>query len=122
MVRPWKPPSAATITGRSGPWQRRTSLIAASLASVPELAKKTRPSPPSRSSRRSASLISPSCRNRLDVWATWATWRLTASTRAGWACPSELTAIPAIMSRYSRPSASQTRQPSPRLMATGGTP
>src|SRR5579875_3727930 len=44
MVRPWNPPSAATITGRDGPWRRRTSLSAASLASVPVLAKNTRPS------------------------------------------------------------------------------
>ena len=44
MVRPWKPSSAATITGRDGPWWRRTSLSAASLASVPELVKNTRPS------------------------------------------------------------------------------
>ena len=122
MVRPWKLRSAATITGRPGPAMRRTSLIAASLASAPELAKKTRPSAPSRARMRSASSISRSCRNRLEVCATSATWRLTASTMAGWACPSELTAIPAIRSRYSRPSASRTRQPCPRLMASGGTP
>ena len=48
--------------------------------------------------------------------------RDTASTSAGWACPSELTAMPAIRSRYSLPSASQTRAPSPRVSATGGTP
>ena len=45
MVRPWKLRSAATITGRPGPAMRRTNLTAASLASVPEFAKKTRPSP-----------------------------------------------------------------------------
>jgi hypothetical protein len=50
------------------------------------------------------------------------TWRLTASMTAGWAWPSELTAMPAMRSVYSRPSASQTRQPSPRTSASGGTP
>ena len=41
MVRPWKEPSAATRWVRP---VRRVSLKAASLASVPELVKKTRPS------------------------------------------------------------------------------
>ena len=40
MVRPWKEPSAATRWVRP---VRRVSLNAASLASVPELVKKTRP-------------------------------------------------------------------------------
>ena len=40
MVRPWKEPSAATRWVRP---VRRVSLKAASLASVPELVKKTRP-------------------------------------------------------------------------------
>ena len=103
--------------------------MAASLASVPELAKNTRPPPvppgkvaPSRLSSRSASATSPSCTNRLEVWARVATCLLTASTTAGWACPSELTAIPANMSVYSRPSASQTRHPAPRASASGGSP
>ena len=125
-VRPWKLFSAATMTGRPAPWRRRTTLTAASLASVPEFAKKTRPSAgppalPSRPSSRSASATSPSCRNRLDVCAMLFTWRVTASVTAGCACPSALTAMPAIRSVYSRPSASQTRQPWPRTRATGGT-
>ena len=41
MVRPWKAPSAATTWVRP---VRRVSLNAASLASVPELVKKTLPS------------------------------------------------------------------------------
>jgi len=103
--------------------------MAASLASVPELAKNTRPRPvlpgvlaPSRLSSRSASATSPSCTNRLEVWARSRTCLLTASMIAGWACPSELTAIPANMSVYSRPSASQTRHPSPRASASAGMP
>ena len=44
MVRPWKPWSAATMTGAALPCLRRTTLSAASLASVPELQKKTRAS------------------------------------------------------------------------------
>ena len=50
------------------------------------------------------------------------TWRVTASVMAGWAWPSALTAMPAIRSVYSRPSASQTWQPLPRASATGGMP
>ena len=42
MVRPWKPCSAATSWVRP---VRRVSLNAASLASVPELVKKTLPGP-----------------------------------------------------------------------------
>ena len=44
MVRPWKEPSAATRWVRP---VRRVSLKAASLASVPELVKNTRPGLPS---------------------------------------------------------------------------
>ncbi len=38
-VRPWKPPRKATIPGR--PVTRRANLSAASIASLPELRKKT---------------------------------------------------------------------------------
>ena len=113
--RPWKPPSAATMTRRllSG-WARRTTLTAASLASVPELARNTLPSgAPSRPSSRSASSTCGSCRNRLEACASRLTWRLTASVSAGWAWPSALTAMPAIRSVYCRPSTSQTWLPRP---------
>ena len=54
MVRPWKAPSAATTLVRP---VRRASLIAASLASAPELAKNTfGPAAPARTSSRSAEL------------------------------------------------------------------
>ena len=45
-VRPWNAPSKVSVRKRSGwpstEWRRRAILIAASLASAPELAKKTR--------------------------------------------------------------------------------
>jgi hypothetical protein len=50
------------------------------------------------------------------------TWLLTASASVSWAWPRELTAMPAMKSRYSLPSASQARQPRPATSATGGTP
>ena len=100
MVRPWKLFSAATITGRDGPWWRRTSFSAASLASVPELARNTLPSLPSNASSRSARVTSGSCRNRLEVCAIACTWRVTAAVSAGWAWASALTAMPAMRSVY----------------------
>ncbi len=51
-MRPWNEPSATTMRVRP---VRRVALNAASLASVPELVKKTRPSWPTRSSSFSAS-------------------------------------------------------------------
>ena len=49
-------------------------------------------------------------------------WVVTASTRAGWAWPSALTAMPPKKSTYSRPSSSQTWAPSPRTSASRGGP
>ena len=95
-MRPWKAPSAATTDGRP---VRRTILKAASFASAPELAKKTRPSRPVRASSRSASRSDGSLATRLDVWPSVATWVDTAWTTAGWACPRALTAMPATRSR-----------------------
>src|SRR3970282_1463823 len=43
----------------------------------------------------------------------------TAFTTAGWQWPRLTAAIPATKSRYSRPSSSQTRQPSPLTSVTG---
>ena len=45
MVRPWKAPSRARTRGLAGPPWRRAILKAASLASVPELARKALESP-----------------------------------------------------------------------------
>ena len=56
-MRPWNSPSKLTISGAAmpRPWAcLRAILIAHSIASVPELAKKTRP-PRLDSERRSAS-------------------------------------------------------------------
>ena len=99
IVRPWKLCSAATITGRSWPCARRTSLIAASFASVPELVKNTRPSMPSSPTSRSASSTCRSCRNRFEVCVSVLACRVIASTMAGCACPSALTAMPPMRSR-----------------------
>ena len=100
MVRPWKLWSAATMTGLFlALCLRRTTLSAASLASVPELQKKTRVSACSRPCSRSARSTPGSWRNRLLVWAIFFTWSLTALTIAGCAWPSAETAMPAIRSR-----------------------
>ena len=98
-VRPWKPSSAATThVRRAG--AGRASLSAASLASVPELQKNTRPpARPSRPSSRSASATPGSCTKRLEVCARVATWRVTASTSAGCAWPRDVTAMPPSRSR-----------------------
>ena len=68
MVRPWKAPSAATTWVRP---VRRVSLNAASLASAPELVKKTLPGPPASergASSRSASAICGSVAKKLETW------------------------------------------------------
>src|SRR5262249_125687 len=49
-------------------------------------------------------------------------WGVAGARAGGWAWPRELSAMPAMRSVYSLPSASQTRQPSPRTSASGGTP
>ena len=123
IERPWKPPSPATTVPRP---VRRASLNAASFASVPELAKNTRPprvpAGSSSASSRSARRTVGSFMTRLLVCPSTATWALTAPTTAGCACPSALTAIPATRSRYSRPASSQTRVPRPRTRVSGGVP
>ena len=66
MVRPWKPPSAATMWVRP---VRRVSLNAASLASVPELEKNTRPlRRRAASSSRSASSTCGSLAKKFETW------------------------------------------------------
>ena len=124
MVRPWKDPSAATSRVRP---VRRVSLRAASLASVPELLKNTRPvsdplDHPSRPRSRSASSTCGSVLKKLETWPRVDSWAVTASTRAGWACPRVLTAMPPSRSTYSLPSVSHTRAPRPRDSASAGGP
>jgi hypothetical protein len=68
MVRPWKLPSATTTWVRP---VRRVSLNAASLASVPELVKKTLPAPgpwPSRVRSFSASSTCGALVKKLEMW------------------------------------------------------
>ena len=98
MVRPWKPPSAATMRVRP---VRRDSLTAASIASVPELAKKTAEpdGAPATSSSRSASSTCAVVVKKLETCTSRAAWALTAATTAGCAWPSTLTAMPASRSR-----------------------
>ncbi len=119
MVRPWKAPSAATRRVRP---VRRVSLSAASLASAPELAKKTLPVAGTRASSRSASSTCGWEVKKLETWPRVDSWAVTASTRAGWAWPSALTAMPPSRSTYSLPSASHTWVPSPRVSTSFGGP
>jgi hypothetical protein len=95
IVRPWNPPSAATTPVRP---VRRDSLNAASLASAPELAKKTRPGRPASDSNRSASVTAAGCAYRLETCPSVAICSDTAATMAGCACPNALTAMPPMRS------------------------
>ena len=120
MVRPWKPPSATTTWVRP---VRRVSLNAASLASAPELARKTLPGPaPTRRSSVSASSTWGPEVKKLEMWPSVDICSVTAATSAGWAWPRVLTAIPPSRSTYSLPSASHTWAPSPRTRASLGGP
>jgi len=58
--------------------------------------------------------------NRLDTWSSVWAWCEIASATTGWAWPRPVTARPERKSRYSRPSVSQSRLPSPRTKVTGG--
>ena len=82
MVRPWKPPLVATTWVRP---VRRESLNAASLASAPELAKKTRPGRPASANSSSARATGGSATKRLETCPRVATCFDTAATTAGWA-------------------------------------
>ncbi len=119
MVRPWKPPDAATMCVRP---VSRPILKAASTASAPELEKYTRPVRPKSARRRSASATGGSAVKRLETWPRVAIWSETARTTAGWAWPRAFTAMPPTKSTYSLPSASQTLAPSPRTSGMRGVP
>ncbi len=70
IVRPWKASSSTTISGSSmpRPWAcLRTSLIASSTASAPELQRNALP-PRLDSQSRCASWARLSLRNRLEAW------------------------------------------------------
>ena len=96
MVRPWKLPSAATMVVRP---VRRVALKAASFASVPELVKNTLPSAPISSSSFSASSICGVDVKKFETCPRVVSCVVTASTIAGWAWPSALTAMPPSRSR-----------------------
>ena len=117
MVRPWKDPSAVTTSGRP---VSRLILNAASLASAPELQKKTRPGRPARSSSRSASSSPGSCMARLETCPSFAAWRGDRLDDLRVRVAEDVVAMPPSRSMYSRPSTSQTVAPAPRTSATGG--
>ena len=98
----------------------RLTLNAASLASAPELQKKTRPGRPASSSSRSARATPGSCMARLETCPSFAAWVVIASTTLGWAWPRIVVAMPPSRSVYSRPSTSRTVAPVPESSATGG--
>jgi hypothetical protein len=103
---------------------RRASLKAASLASVPELVKKTlEPAGAMLSARSfSARAICVGLVKKFETCPRVASWLEITEVTNGWACPRALTAIPPSRSRYSLPSASQTRQPAPRTRTRWGVP
>lgn len=119
MVRPWKPPSVATMCVRP---VIRPILKAASTASVPELQKSTRPGLPDSCSSRSARATVGSATKKLETWPRVAICSETARTTAGCAVPRALTAMPPRKSRYALPSASQKVAPSPRTNGSRGVP
>jgi hypothetical protein len=64
----------------------RTSLMAASIPSVPELPKKTRYPPPTLATRRSArERVGSWVKSEKQTWAKRSAWALTASKTLGWA-------------------------------------
>ena len=115
-VRPWKPPSSATIRAR--PVALRATLSAASFASAPELQKNAcAPPPGARRGARRGGASAPSSRGSTRARAGRAARaRRRSRPDAGGRAPT--TAIPPPKSRYARPSSSQTRQPSPRTIVT----
>ena len=115
-MRPWKPPWTTTMSPPG--FALRTTFSAASLASAPELPNSTLP-PSERAESRSASATIGRVMNRLETWISSPAWARTAATTPGWQWPVLQTEIPARKSRYSSPSASQSRAPSPRTNSTG---
>ena len=92
-----------TVPKRPWPAHFRASLMAASLASAPELQKNTwppalLPSPTSRS-MSSATCQACSVANSDETWTSVEAWRARASATSGWAWPSDTTAKPPRKSR-----------------------
>src|SRR5882672_5458039 len=96
----------------------RASLMAVSLASAPEFEKKTR-SAKEWSQRRAASCACWGIWKMLETCTRVAACSRSVPTTLGWQWPSAVTEMPPVKSRYSLPSESHTRRPSPRTRATG---
>lgn len=112
-----------TITRLSAgrPWllaHLRTSLIAASLASVPELHRNTFCAKRDAVTSSSASFSGGALKNTLLVCHSLPACSVSAAIRSGSLCPNPLTAMPEDRSRYSRPWSSHTRLPWPRSSTT----
>ncbi len=120
-VRPWKLPLNTIVWGRLVTCL--ASLIAASVISAPELAKKNVSIAPGVSSLSlAASGSSRSCLYTLTcAWMNRCAWSAIALATCGWAWPVELTAMPAAKSRYSAPSVVVTQQPLPLATCSGVT-
>jgi hypothetical protein len=120
-VRPCHAFSITTMVAFSMPrWCpcRRASLIAASLASAPELQKNAL-SMFAIAQTFAAARSCSATRNRLEVWMSLPTCSCSAFVSTGWAWPRPFTAMPARPSRYFFPSVSQSQAPSPRANDTG---
>jgi hypothetical protein len=82
-VRPWNAPSKLMMAER--PVAARANLTAFSTASAPELNSATLRSPPTFTTRRSASSIYDSYgTTEKSVWLNLAACAVTASTTRGW--------------------------------------
>lgn len=97
------------------------SRSAASFASEPLPTKKTFLSPEMGASSMSfsASLTCFSIRYRVEEWKILSACSFTAPATSGIACPLMVVTIPPKKSRYSLPSESHTRKPSPRTSSIG---
>ncbi len=84
-MRPWNEPSSATIPGF--PVALRAYLIAASIASAPEL-QKNASAPPNRSESSPASAAIGSVQYRFETCQRRSSCACAAASGAGWQCPS----------------------------------
>src|SRR3989338_7579718 len=120
-VRPWKLPSVTIIVGLRTfclwPY-RRASLIAASLASAPELQKNTL-SIWASLHRRSASSACNGISYQFDTCTSLPAWSQRARATDGCAWPRLHTPTPDSASSYFLPALSVSQAPSPRTKATG---
>ncbi len=88
------------------------------MASAPELQKKTRSANECWHSSW-ASWAWGALWNRFDTCSSVLAASWMAPVTRGWQWPSAVTAMPLVKSRYSRPSLSHTRTPSPRTRQIG---